>query len=191
MLALLMRCRTPWAVAACGTTVALFAAWTMSPLPPWQLGRLGSPTDAEWSEVGLYLTEHSAPGEPVFVQSGLVESSLIPLYAGDLMFMEYVACRVSRFYLETHHPRYGLPFSWDVKTGVQDYFRNVLPDIKSSEIANGAAESFWIAAATDTDLNRNSLAGMQQVALSAGAVLKEHRTWPNVRLARYAMSDDH
>jgi len=149
LLALMMRSRTHWAVAACGASIALFTAWTMSPLPPWQLGRLGSPTDAEWSEAGLYLTEHSAPGEPVFVQSGLVESNLVPLYAGDLMFMEYVACRVSRFYLETHHPRYGLPFIWDVKTGVQDYFGDVLSDIKGPENADGASKCFWIAAATE------------------------------------------
>jgi len=190
LIAAILRFRTHWTVAFAGTVVALAAAWTMSPLTPWQLGRLGSATDAEWRDVGLHLAEHSKPGEPVFVQSGLVESNLVPLYAKDTMFMEYVACRVSRFYLESPHPRYGLPFVWDAQSGVQDFFRDVIVRINIPGSADGGAATFWIAAATDTDLNRNSLRGMQQVASSAGYILTEHRSWPNVRLERYTMSSD-
>ena len=190
LLALIMRFRSQWAVAAAGTVAALAVAWTMSPAAPWQLARLGSATDAEWREVGLHLAEHSKPGEAIFVQSGLVESSLVSSYAGDSMFMEYVACRVSRFYLETAHPRLGLPFLWDDRSGVREFFRNVLLKMNDPGPADGAAASFWIASATDTDLNRNSLAGMQQLALTTGYALTEYRSWANVRLERYAMRND-
>jgi hypothetical protein len=106
------------------------------------------------------------------------------------MFMEYVACRVSRFYLETPHPRLGLPFLWDDRSGVREFFRNVLLKMNDPGPADGAAASFWIASATDTDLNRNSLAGMQQLALTTGYALTEYRSWANVRLERYAMRND-
>ncbi len=190
LMAGIFRFRSHWAVAFAGTVVALAAAWTISPLTPWQLGRLGSATDTEWRDVGLHLSEHSKPGEPVFVQSGLVESNLVPLYAKDAMFMEYVACRVSRFYLESPHRRYGLPFVWDNQTGVQEIFREVLLRRNSPDAVDDATASFWIAAATDTDLNRNSLNGMQQLAHSIGYVLTEYRSWPNVRLEHYTMGRD-
>jgi hypothetical protein len=86
-----------WKPAVIGLLVALGAAWSVQPLRPWQLGRLGSPADTSWRELSELIATQGQPGEPIFVQSGLVESSLVPGYFTDLVFMEYVACRVSKF----------------------------------------------------------------------------------------------
>ena len=96
----------------------------MCALLPWELGRLGSPTDAEWREANLFLSTHSKTGEPIYVQSGLAESNLVPAFPDDDLFLEYVACRVSRFYVEASHPRFGLPFHWDGPGNVRARFRS-------------------------------------------------------------------
>ncbi|MFO0427023.1 MAG: glycosyltransferase family 39 protein [Planctomyces sp.] len=164
-----------------GAIVTIVSSWAMSPLLPWQLGRLGSPTDAEWRDANLFLAANSKAGEQIFVQSGLAESSLVPAFPTDDVFLEYVACRVSRFYLESLHPRVGLPFRWDVSHDVPLNFRSRMLS------GSGTETSFWVAAATDTDLNRASLAGLQQIARSSGFALQNEKTWPNVRVERYVL----
>jgi hypothetical protein len=178
----LLTAKVNWPGALLGAIVAITGSWSMSPLLPWELGRLGSPTDAEWREANLFLSTHSKTGEPIYVQSGLAESNLVPAFPDDDFFLEYVACRVSRFYVEASHPRFGLPFHWDGPGDVRARFRSrILSETK-------AGDTFWIAAATDTDLNHNSLSGMQQIAIEAGFELQKQMTWPNVRVERYVLS---
>jgi len=53
------------AVAVTGTVALLTVSGSLSPPAPWQLARLGSSTDSEWREKGLYLMEHLKPGEAI------------------------------------------------------------------------------------------------------------------------------
>jgi hypothetical protein len=179
LLAILLQRRSTWWLSASGAVIAIMVSWGMSPLLPWQSGRLGSPADTEWFEVSRMIAEKSNPGEPLFVQSGLTESSLVAAYPEDSAFLEYVACRVSRFYVDSAHPRIGLPFLWEGPSGVRSAFREKLSVIISAD------GSFWVAAAVDTDLNRGSLAGFQQLIAETGFRRIEYQDWPGVILERY------
>ena len=59
------------------------------------------------------------------------------------------------------HPRHGLPFFWQVGAPVTQHFQAIL-----SRISDSATPSLWVAAATDTDLNRASLKGFQALLAS-------------------------
>jgi len=172
--ALLLSRSGSWKAAGIGLLVTLCAAWSTHPLKPWQLGRLGSPADINWRELSLLIAEQGHPGEPILVQCGLVESSLVPAYLLDHTFMEYAACRVSKFYLPTAHPRVALPYFWDEATQqfYQDYLETQSPP------------ALWIACATDTDLNRGSLVGIQQIAEKIGYRVDTQKIWPHAVLLR-------
>ena len=88
--------------------------------------------------------------------------------------MEYAASRVSKFYLPTAHPRVALPYFWDEATQqfYQDYLKTQSPP------------TLWIACATDTDLNRGSLVGIQQIAEKIGYRVDTQKTWPHAVLLR-------
>jgi hypothetical protein len=161
-----------------GGAALLTAAWIFAPLPPWQLGRLGAPPDRTWREINADLAEHAAAGDPIFVQSGLTEAKLVPAYLGDAGFLEYLACRVSRFYVPQQHPRIGLPMLWDDETGTTDHYRELLRRYRS-------ADAVWVACATDTDLARNSLSGFQRLLKLEGYEVGKTRIWPEATLIRY------
>ena len=163
-----------WKPAVLGMVVALGAAWSVQPLRPWQLGRLGSPADKQWREVSTQVGEQGKPEEPIFVNCGLVESSLVPAYHSDPIFMEYVACRVGKFYLPASHPRIALPSFWDDQT--RQFYEDTLK-VQSPDV-------IWVACATDTDLSRSSLSGFQKIAESSGYRVESQSTWPAVTLLR-------
>ena len=181
LIAVLLTTKVDLRGALLGTMVVIAASWFMAPLWPWELGRLGSATDAEWHDANLFLAAHSSEEEPIYVQSGLAESHLVPAFPNDRLFLEYVACRVSRFYVEAFHPRFGLPFQWDGPGHVQAEFRSHLLSRAK------AGDTFWIVAATDTDLNQNSFVGLQRLATESGFVLQQQQSWPNVRVERYVI----
>ncbi|HUQ71863.1 MAG TPA: glycosyltransferase family 39 protein, partial [Planctomycetaceae bacterium] len=99
-------------VATASVLVALSLAWLMSPRWPWEMKRLGNPRAVEWQQMALDVEARGQAGEPLFVQGGLGEGFMVPSMFDDLLFQDYVACRMGRFYLKTDHPRYGLPFLW-------------------------------------------------------------------------------
>lgn len=164
----------------CGVAFLLIA-WLCSPADPWTLKRLDSPADLDWRQLNAHLAERVEQEEPIFVLSGLVEGYLVPVFEADPVFMEYVACRVSRFYVETHHPRIAIPFRWDIR-GTSDAYRERL---KSWQNSSG---SVWVACATDTDLNRFSMAGVELILESSGYEPVEIKTWPNATLIQYRYS---
>ncbi|MEZ6062033.1 MAG: glycosyltransferase family 39 protein [Planctomycetaceae bacterium] len=184
LMALVLRRGRRWPAAVAGTAVLLISSWALAPVAPWQPGRLGDPTDAEWKELGRFISEYSRPGEAIFVQSGLVESHMVPMHPDDSLLMENAACRAGRFYIESTHPRLGLPFVWNDSLGMRPLYRDF---ILSSPLPD---KTFWIAIATDTDLNRNSLPEMREIAESAGFVRGEHHEWPHVTLERYRLAAD-
>ncbi len=177
--ALLLTSSKFWRASIPGTLTILVVAWSFSPGLPWLLGRLGSATDQQWRELNAHLVDISKPHEPILVQSGLTEGHLVPAFAEDELFMEYVACRVSRFYVEAPHERLALPFVWGPQSEIIDFYRNRMGAWRAD------SGTFWIACATDTDLNRNSLAGIQQVAEDMGFEAIETRVWPDATLIHF------
>jgi hypothetical protein len=149
--------------ASLGVIVALLAMWSMNERLPWQMKRLGIPRAEEWKTMALTIEREGTAGEPIFVQSGLGESYLVPALYNDTLFMDFVACRLGRFYLKTPHPRYGLPFLWNKSPQMSRFFVELVSQIRSSP-----TPGLWVAAATDTDLNRHSLIGFQRILAREG-----------------------
>ena len=162
------------------TLAALMAAWCLSPRLPFETGRLGAPTATQWERAARVLEEQGVAGDLLFVQSGLIESNLVPRFYADDQFLEYVACRMSRFYLETPHPRIGLPFFWNAGRGPEERFSEML-----EENARADRQDVWIACATDTDLNRQSLDGVEQLLSRAGYRIVEEWVEPALVMRRY------
>ncbi len=166
-----------------GAVTLLGISWMLVPLAPWTLGRLNQSADNDWRLLNGYLAEHANPDDPIFVQGGLAEAALISSYPDDRLLSEYAACRVSRFYVASRHPRYAIPLMWDPSGQAEQVVRQL---IDTSGQTDGR---FWVAGATDTDLNQASVAGTQQLAIAAGFVADDTQTWPNAVLIRYRKPD--
>jgi hypothetical protein len=173
--------RGAWASAA-AVIVTLAAAWLMNDLAPWQMRRLGDRSAADWHEMAQQLQRDGRTGEPVFVLAGLIESSMVPAepFRRDDLFMDYVSCRLGRFYVQTHHPRYGLPLLWHAEWKLQEFYKDVLQTHCDAD-----AETVWVAVATDTDLNRTSLARFQELLVSQGYIESATHQWSSAVLIRY------
>ena len=172
--ALLLARSGSWRVAIIGMLVTIVTAWINVPHRPWQLVRLGAPAEQHWKELGSVIAEHGAADDLILVQGGLVESSLVPLKLDDPLFLEYTACRMSRFYADAPLERVALPFFWNEQTLAE--FGSLVEARHPSTI--------WIAAATDTDLNRNSLAGAQVLTARMGYDIVETQSWPTATLIK-------
>ncbi len=150
-------------VALASVAVAIAAAWVPAPRAPWTMKRLGAPQSYEWKEMALEIEARGIAGEPIFVQSGLGESFLIPGFYLDPVFLDYAACRLGRFYCKTDHPRIGLPFLWDSFTDMREHYEQLV-----ESYAAGDQKTIWLAGATDTDLNIRSVAGFDAILLKKG-----------------------
>jgi hypothetical protein len=167
-------------VAAClGSVTAIAVAWLAAGTFPWESQRLQPDRAGEWAEMAAIVEQSGQPGEPIFVQSGLVESSLVPGLYRDAVFMDYTACRLGRFYLKTPHPRYGLPFFWE-SADVRSFFGEVL-----AARCHESDPTIWIAAATDTDLNSQSLAGIEELLAQQGYKADLTERFKSAVLARF------
>jgi hypothetical protein len=171
VMALLVSAQRYPRIAILGVTLGLIAMWSVSDTRPWQLVRLADAAASDWQQIGTIIESRGQVGEPVFVQSGLVESNLVPALCADEPFLEYVACRAGRFYLPSAHPRCGLPWLWAASTDVVECFRQRI----ARETAGGQ-RIVWLACATDSDLNRGSAEGMQQLLAEVGFVPTQE--WP-------------
>lgn len=169
------------AVATASVAAALLLGWAMTERYPWEMKRLGSPRAIEWRDMADYVEEHGQAGEPLFVQGGLGEGFLLPVFYLDPLFQDYVACRLGRFYLQTPHPRYGLPFLWGKSADMIAYYGELVRDQAQSSV-----NTLWVAAATDTDLNRASYRIFHEILTHEGYVPIDRRESPNAVLVRYA-----
>lgn len=177
--ALLTRRTTPFA-GFLGCVTAVGVAWFAAGHLPWELERAHPQRAREWEEIADMLEELGEGGEPLLVQSGLIESSLVPGLYRDPLFMDYVACRAGRFYLKTPHRRYGLPFFWDNNPGLEAFFREL-----AEETCATSQPVIWVAAATDTDLNRSSLEGADSLLRRNGYAVELTRELEFSMLVRY------
>lgn len=167
-------------LAGVGLAVVLATGWFCAPLLPWQSGRLGHAGDREWMEAAQMLQAEARPEELIFVQSGLVESRLLPAYVNDRLFQEYTACRLGRFYLPSQHRRYGLPFLWAQSPDLTAFYADLL-----QRRDEHAMRSFHVVAATDTDLARASLQGLHDLAIAHGFEATVERIRPHVTSRHY------
>lgn len=166
-----------WRTAALGAAV-LLPAWLVAEHPPWQLVRLADPASSDWRTIAERLNQRIGEGDIICVQSGLTESFLVPALYEDRQFLEYVACRMSKFYLPRANPRIGLPFLWDGPERMREFYRHEL------EMVRDQGRVVWLAAALDTDLNRRSADGLLQLAGPAGLTADEELSLPSAGLWR-------
>lgn len=117
--------------------------------------------DERWKSIALILQDQASDQDVVFVQGGLAEGHVLQFLYEDRLFSDYVACRLSRFYLRRPIERVGVPYFWDRVATLRPWYLQRL----SQASEKGAV---WVAAAIDTDLNRNSLNGLLAIIEEAG-----------------------
>ena len=166
--------------ATIGCIAALSATWFMTGRSPLEPHRLRDPGAAHWQKMADLIQHEGNDDQPIFAQSGLVESTLVPAFFEDRQFLEYVACRISRFYLDRPCARYGLPFNWKSSPEMRRYFADRLIDAKSRGVTTA-----WLAGAIDTDLNRMSISGFEAILEEQGYVVVGEWNSPFAILKRY------
>lgn len=169
--------------AIAGCLMAATVATVTADTPPWRLRRLGSVASREWRKIARIVGQEGIAGEPLFVQSGLGEGFLIPRDYRDPLMHDYTASRLGRFYLKQPHPRFALPFLWKSNGGMVRYFEERLEELRDAE-----QPTFWVAAATDTDLNLASLHGFQYLVRKAGGREQESHEFRTARLIHYTFA---
>jgi hypothetical protein len=167
-------------VALAAVVVTLVVGWIPAPRYPWQMKRLGAAQSTEWKDMALQIEGRSTAGEPIFVQSGLGESFLIPAFYLDPVFLDYAACRLGRFYCKTEHPRIGLPFLWESFPDMTQHYEQL---VKS--YAAAAPSTVWVAGAIDTDLNIRSVEGFDALLTRQGFKVIEQNKYRHSVLLRY------
>lgn len=172
-----------WVPALLGVAVTLGLTAGLADVPPWKLKRLGSRQAREWRHAARLIEEKGNEDEPLFVQSGLGEGFLIPRFFEDPLFHDFTACRLGRFYLKRPHRRLALPFLWGSDSEMPDYFRRQVEACRET-----TSRSLWLVCATDTDLNRLSMEGMQRIIRRAGGQELERHRFNTLLMVRYSLA---
>jgi len=162
LLASLVGRRSRGAALACGVGVLLVGSWWAGGNVPWRSQLLAAPAAGDWRALAEHVSEHGEPEQPLFVHSGLIEGRLVPALAEDPVFMDYVACRLGRFYLPEEHPRIALPWVWSLSKPLSQTYGAALDEARSHD------GIVWVAAGKDTDLARSSSAAFLQFARQRG-----------------------
>ena len=103
--------------------------------------------DRYWQEAALLLNDRAGTDDLVLVQSGLVETVLVPTQYADPGFHEYTTSRLSDFYLDVDLRRCSLPLRW-VDADWQRYFADL---IKATTARGGRV---WLVISADSDLGQ-------------------------------------
>jgi hypothetical protein len=160
--------------------ISIAASWSAADRLPWITKRLGTRQASQWKDMALHIQRYGNEAEPVFVQSGLGESYLIPALYEDRVFLDYAACRMGRFYLKSNHAQYGLPFRWDINEEVLRFYESLLV-----EHQNTRHKSLWLASASDTDLNISSYTFFDNMVCQNGYEIVETKQWQDAVLIHY------
>lgn len=155
--------------AALGITLLLAVSWSVSGAVPWRSTLLAAPAAPDWQQLARIVQDESRSGEVLFVSSGLIESRLVPALYADPLFMDYVACRMGRFSIETELRRQALPWYWTPAPELLDHYAAELTGVEESRRA------VWIAGGTDTDLGRGVLEGLAAFLRTQG--YREAQRW--------------
>lgn len=156
----------------------LVAGWVLVGQPIWVSPVIDSAEAADWKAVGELVQREGAEEETLFVYGGLVEAGLIPTFGHDLLFEEYIASRLGRFYVTTPHPRYGLPLLWTQLEHCRPIYDAVIAD------AEERGKSIWIACATDIDLGRDAGEAMRVLLQRQGWRVTLSRDLSTARVER-------
>jgi len=183
LLAACLACFRWRAASMAAVLVTLVATWGFVGRSPFEPTRVGGRNARDWKAMAEYVQQHGEAGEPIFVQSGLVESNLLPAMFDDDVYMDYISCRLGRFYLKTPHPRYGLPARW-YGIGNEVQVVRFYADLIDST-CNSSQSSVWVACATDTDLNRMSLAGLREILQRRNMTAVDAQEFSTAVLIRY------
>lgn len=161
--------RPTWTSAGVATLgISLAAAWFAVGRLPTDLVRIGTPQAIVWEKIGHMLEqavrEDGLESAPIFVQSGLIEGTLIPAFPDDVQFHGYVSSRMGRFYARTSNPRYSLPMFWggDNRPMLEFFTRTI------RETAANEPSDLFVAVATDTDINRASFTQFRELLRQFG-----------------------
>lgn len=154
------------------------AGWVLVGQPIWVSPVIDSAEAADWKVVGKLVETEGVEGETLFVYGGLVEAGLIPTFGHDLMFEEYIASRLGRFYVTTPHPRYGLPLLWTQLEHCRPIYDAVIED------AGERGKSIWIASATDIDLGADAGEAMRVLLQRQGWKVTLSRDLSTARVVR-------
>jgi hypothetical protein len=170
------------AVIGCG--VVVFATSLTASPRPWDARFFSSPNPSDWKILAETLQREGQSGEPVIVQSGLVESRLVPALYGDRLFMDYVSCRLGRCHMKRAYERYALPAVWIAGTEMDEFYSKLIRE----HLDRGNA--IWLAGATDTDLNRDSIDRFSTLARELGYVRSTRLQQSGCSLFRYEIAFD-
>ncbi len=161
---LTLRLRYQGASVVAIAAVCLGATWGAvgsSPLFPIRIAA-ATGTATEWKQASQLISNTSHKNDLILVQSGLVESYLVPMLYEDALFMEYVACRIGKLYLPEQRRRMALPSFWSSAPEMTEFFRKEFQRLQT----NGA--SIWIASATETDIMQRSLHDTRRLLSNCG-----------------------
>ena len=95
------------------------------------------------------MNDRAGPGDLVFVQSGLVETKLVPLRFEDEGFQEYTTSRLSDFYLHVDVKRLSLPLIWPPPNATADWRQNYTERLWRA-CADG--KRVWVVLSADSDV---------------------------------------
>ncbi|TWT47911.1 hypothetical protein KOR42_41090 [Thalassoglobus neptunius] len=147
-------------IATLAAICLISVTWCLSEGVLWKPEKLSTSAAMNWREMAKILDEESLDDQPVIVGSGLVESRLVPVMFEDPVLMDYIACRMGRFYLPADQQRTALPWVWIDDINLNRYYLEFLSEHAQSKL--------WVVAGTDTDLGRGGLIGLTNLLLRSG-----------------------
>lgn len=169
-----------------GGLVAAVALLSLNGLPQHVAQVVRHPVrhDRFWQNAALTLNEQAKPGDLVLVQSGLIETKLVPLQFADAGFQEYTTSRLSDFYLHAHVRKLSLPLIWPQAGGPPADWQVAY----TSEVKKACEEGHrvWIVLSADSDIGEHSEANARHWLRALGFRV---RTVDDNRVARILVVD--
>lgn len=133
-----------------GVWAALVLLWIIgAPNHVWEV--LNNPVrhDRFWLDAALLLNDRAGTGDVIMVQSGLVETKLVPLRFEDEGFQEYTTSRLSDFYLHVDAQRLSLPLIWPPPNAAPNWRLHYEQRLKQ---ACAEGKQVWVVLSADSDI---------------------------------------
>lgn len=127
--------------------------------------------DRHWKEAAELLNHEATGRDLVLMQSGLVESLLVPAQYADATFQGYVCSRLSDFYLRVPLRRLSLPLRWLDGEWQTEYVKAIEKTCKSGG-------TIYLVQSTDSDLGQSIAQSTSQWLTRQGYRLETLRNEP-------------